>query len=330
MKKWLMLFVCLTMSCAAQADFAAGEEAFKNQRYTEAFQQFLPLADKKGNYREQYYVAYLYLYGLGVAQDEIKGLSYLNESLKENYHMSQALMAFLYSQGQLVPLDKKKAIDLYKQAASQGNISALLNLGVAYYLGDGVMRNIPKAIDYLTQIPIDKQPIAGRYLGEIYLASGDANLISSAQMAYRAAAEANDMASFVALGDMYLSGRGVTPDTQTALAYYTYAASQGDVAAQYTLGILYANGRQVNRNVVDAHAWLSLAAGQKYDPASTALQKLKEEMTLSDLDKARQKLIDIQKNVLGQLESPFKQETEAEQGQGSTGGRKPPKRRRRR
>ena len=311
MKKWLVFFVCLLISCVGRADFATGEEAFKNQRYSEAFQQFLPLAKKSGNYREQYYVAYLYLYGLGVAQNDIKGLDYLRESLKENYHMAQALMGYLYSQGTVVPLDKKKAIDLYKQAAAQGNTSALLNLGVAYYQGDGVMRNIPKAIEYLTQIPIDKQPIAGRYLGEIYMASGDTNAMASAQQAYRAAAEANDMASFMALGEMALYGRGGSADAQTAISYYKYAAANGYVPAQYALGLLYANGSQVPRDVVEAHAWLSLAAGQKYEPAAGALQKLKEEMTLSDVDKARQKLIDLQKNVLGQMESPLKKEQDA-------------------
>ena len=311
MKKWLLLSVFLGWTSVALADFATGEEAFKNQRYSEAFQQFLPLANQQGNYREQYYIAYMYLYGLGVTKNDTKGLSYLRESLKENYHLAQALMAFLYSQGQGVPMDKKKAIELYKKAADQGNTSALLNLGVAYYQGDGVVRNIPKAIEYLEQIPIDQQPITGRYLGEIYLASGDANAVPRAQAAYRAAAEANDLASFVALGDMFLTGRGVTPNTQTAVSYYTYAAAHGYVPAQHTLGVLYANGRQVARNVVDAHAWLSLAVSQKYEPASDALQKLKEEMTLSDIDKARQKLIDLQKNVLGQMESPFKQEQAA-------------------
>ena len=311
MKKWLLLSIFLGWTSVVSADFAAGEEAFKNQRYSEAFQQFLPLANQQGNYREQYYVAYMYLYGLGVTKNDAKGLAYLQESLKENYHLSQALMAFLYSQGQGVPMDKKKAIELYKKAADQGNTSALLNLGVAYYQGDGVVRNIPKAIEYLEQIPIDQQPVTGRYLGEIYLASGDANAISRAQEAYRAAAEANDLVSFVALGDMFLSGQGVTPDVQTAISYYTYAAAHGYVPAQYNLGALYANGRQVPRNLIDAHAWLSLAAGQKYEPAVKALQKLKEEMTLTDVDKARQKLIDLQKNVLGQMESPFKQEQAA-------------------
>ncbi|MBP5343838.1 MAG: sel1 repeat family protein [Alphaproteobacteria bacterium] len=313
MKKWLILFVCLAMNGAVQADFASAEEAFKNQRYSEAFQQFLPLANQQGNYREQYYVAYLYLRGLGVTKNDTKGLAYLKESLKENYHPAQALMAFLYSQGESVPMDKKKAIELYKKAADQGNTSAMLNLGVAYYQGDGVVRNIPKAIEYLEKIPIELQPVTGRYLGEIYLASGDADAVSRAQRAYRAAAEANDLASFMALGDMFLSGQGGTQDAQKAVLYYTYAAAYGYIPAQYALGVLYANGKQVPRNMVDAHAWLSLAASQKYEPAENALQRLKEEMTLSDIDRARQKLIDLQKNVLGKLESPFKQERVAVQ-----------------
>jgi len=127
-----------------------------------------------------------------------------------------------------------------------------------------------------------------------------------------------------------LSGRGGDQNSQTAIAYYTYAASQGYVPAQYILGILYANGNQVARDVVEAHAWLSLAAGQKHEPAVKALQKLKEEMTLSDVDKARQRLIDLQKNTLGQMESPLKEQQDSVADGDGDGPRVRPIRRRRR
>ena len=308
MKKFFLLFVFLCWGLGVKADFSLGEDAFKSQRYSEAFQQFLPLADQ-GNYRAQYYIAYLYLNGLGVNKNDEKGLAYLKESLKENYSLAQALMAFLYNQGIAVQMNKKKAIELYKKAADQGSTFALLNLGIAYYQGDGVVRNTAKAIEYLEKIPIEEEPRAGRYLGEIYLTS-DTDEASRALGAYRSAAEAGDLESYMALGRMYLDGKGVPQDVNRTITYYTYAASQGYVQAQYAMGLLYANGTKVPRNVVLGHAWLSWAANQKYEPAVNALKQLQTEMTVSDTDKARKEFMNLQKNVMGKTEAPFKKEQE--------------------
>ena len=306
MKKIGFILTALLFVMPVHADFLEGEEAFANKRYAEAMQHFRPLADE-GDFRSQYYMAYMYLNGYGVAKNDQIGLKYLEKSLAQNYDLAQALMGFLYSQGQGVPLDRKKAVSLYQKAADQGNTSALLNLGVAYFQGDGVPRNLTKAIELLEKIPVEQQPAAGRYLGDIYLVQDSGNK-DKAMAAYRSAAEVGDLASYTVLAEMYLSGDGVDQDVERSLGYYTYAASQGYAPAQYALGIIYANGREVTRNPVLGHAWLSWAANQNYAPAVTALSQLKGEMTLSDLDRARREFINIQQTVLGKLESPFEEE----------------------
>lgn len=322
----LMLAILLAVS-SVRADFLEGEEAFANKRYTEAMQHFRPLADE-GDFRSQYYIAYMYLNGYGVAKNDQLGLKYLEQSLAQNYHLAQALMGFLYSQGMGVPLDRKKAVALYQKAADQGNTSALLNLGVAYYQGDGVPRNLTKAIELLEKIPVEQQPAAGRYLGDIYLAQ-DSNNTEKAMAAYHSAAEAGDLASYSSLAEMYLNGQGVDQDVERSVSYYTYAASQGYAPAQYALGIIYANGRGVSRNPVLGHAWLSWAANQNYEPAVMALTQLKSEMTLSDLDKARQEFINIQQRVLGKIESPFEDERKAQEAKQAQRARRRTFRRRR-
>ena len=306
MKKLGIALAFLLAVTPLRADFLEGEAAFVSKRYSEAMQNFRPLADA-GDFRSQYYVAYMYLNGYGVSQNEKVGLSYLQKSLDQNYHLAQALMGFLYSQGIAVQKDHKKAVALYQKAADQGNTSALLNLGIAYYQGDGVPRNLAKAIELLSNIPVDKQPAAGRYLGDIYLQQ-DADNVEKAVDAYRSAAEAGDLASYAALAELYMKGRGIGRDTDRAIKYYTYAASRGYAPAQYALGITYVNGRYVARNPVLGHAWLSWAVNQNFPPASDALSQLKKDMSLSDLDKARQEFMNIQQKVLGKIESPFEEE----------------------
>ena len=306
MKKIVLLLFLLVFSQPVFADFADGEAAFGAKRYSEAMLYFRPLADA-GDFRAQYYVAYLYLNGYGVTKNTALGVEYLQKSLDHNYHLAQALMGFLYAQGEVVPVDHKKAISLYQKAADQGNTSAMLNLAVAYYLGNGVPRNLTRAIELLEKIPIDEQPSAGRYLGDIYMMR-DSHKTDAAIRAYYAAAKAGDLAAYAALAKIYLDGTGVASDEERAARYYRYAAEQGYAPAQYALGIMYVNGNGVEANSVLGHAWLTSAASQNYEPATTALNQLKNEMSLTDLDRARQEFINIQNNVIGHGVSPLESE----------------------
>jgi TPR repeat protein len=50
-----------------------------------------------------------------------------------------------------VPQDAAKAVELFKQAADQGNVDAQNNLGVMYYSGEGVPRDSDKAKEWFTK-----------------------------------------------------------------------------------------------------------------------------------------------------------------------------------
>ena len=225
LKKIFLLGVIALYPFAGKADFVTAEEAFKEHRYSEAFKQFLPDADK-GDFRSQYYVGYLYLYGLGVTKNEPKALEYIQASADQEYDTAQALLGFLYDEGRLVPLDKKKAISYYKKAADRGNTSALLNLGLAYYKGEGVAKNDQMAIEMLEQVPLDQQPMAGRYLGEVYLSNPALpDRYQKAVNAYSSSAKNKDIGSFYALGQIYSRSDSGMQDMNRARDFYTYAAS---------------------------------------------------------------------------------------------------------
>ncbi len=306
LKKILLISFLILFSLKGKADFLAGEEAFKNRRYTEAFNKFLPEA-QKGDYRSQYYVGYLYLYGLGVNQDEDLALKYIKQSADQKYDTALALLGYLYDEGRLVPVDKKKAINLYKMAAEQGNTSALLNLGLAYYKGDGILKNDQKAVEMLEKVPLDQQPMVGRYLGEIYKNNKEfPNNYQRAIAAYSASAKAGDLGSFYALGEIYaMLDSGVT-DKKKALEFYTYSASQGYLPAQYLLGIMYVNGDNgLDRDLYVGRAWLELAASQRYEPANSALAQLDEKMTLSEIETSKKESMRLRQEVLEKIESPY-------------------------
>ncbi|KAF9090909.1 hypothetical protein BGX29_011221, partial [Mortierella sp. GBA35] len=67
----------------------------------------------------------------------------------------------------------------------------------------------------------------------------------------------------LALGDLYMDGRGVHQDYQLAMDWYLQAAEQGHPVAQRRLGNLYHNGHGVSRDDSVAMEWYLRAADQK-------------------------------------------------------------------
>lgn len=306
MKK-LVLLSALLLSLPAIATYTDGVNFFENQQYTQAFAEFKPLADK-GDAKSQYYTAYLYLNGFGMsAPDKKKGLEYLTKSTDQGFEKALALLGYLYFRGDGVPLNKKKGIEYYEMAAEGNDSDALLNLGVAYYTGDGVPKDIDKAKEYFEQVDRTKKPVVGLYLGNLYLAGTDDDLKRRVRGLYEVAAVSGEMDAFFALGELYRQGLdGSVPKPDLAAQYHTYAASQGYALSQFALGALYAAGEGMERNLRTAYAWVTIASNSGLPAAAKAQKELESILTLSELDRARRELIEIQRNIIGKVESPLK------------------------
>jgi len=321
---FLSAAICL-IPFGVKADFITGEKYFQEKNYSAAFNAFLPEANK-GDYRSQYYVGYLYLYGLGVTQNSEKAIEYLTASANKNYGDAQSLLGYLYDEGSVVPLNKKKAVEFYRLAADQGDSGAMLNLGLAYYMGNGVSRDIPKAIELLSRVPMDQNPAIGRYLGEIYMNSTEPNKVEKAKNAYITSARAKDVDSFYYLGKIYES-----EDVQKAQPYYLYAAANRFAPAQYLLGMMYVNGEKgAEKNLILGHAWLEMAANQRYEPAVEALATIDRSLTLSQSETAREEFNRLQREVIDRVESPFIAEERSEMKRQEEEKNRPAKRRVRR
>ena len=291
-KVFLSLF--LLVSAPVWAGFTEAINYFDNQQYSQSFSEFKPLADKEYDERAQYYVAYMYLNGFGVAQDTKRGLHYLNKSAEQEYEKALSLLGYLHSVGKFVDQDKDKALKFYLKAAELGDNDALLNLGVMYYTADGVTQSTEKAIEYFEQVDLVSNPVVGRYLADIYQYQSDEN---------------GDLGAFHSLASLAHVGKDEPQDFEKALQYYTYAASQGHAISQYALGILHANGTGVEKNIGTAYAWITLAANQGFFQAIEAQKQLEELFTFSELNQARNKVSKIEQDIIGKIESPLKDYT---------------------
>ena len=140
-----------------------------------------------------------------------------------------------------------------RNAAEQGDVAAQRKLGVLYFAGNGVSKNVLEAVKW-----------------------------------FRKAAEQGDAEAQNTLGAMYVLGEGVPEDATEAVKWYRKAAEQGDISAQTNLGVMYAEGKGVPQDYGEAYAWYSL-----YGQEETALRRVKAELTPEQLIVAQKRAAEL-------------------------------------
>ena len=135
--------------------------------------------------------------------------------------------------------DYKGAFDAWLPLAEGGDLAAMRNIGHLYRWGQGVDRDIDKAI-----------------------------------MWYHRAAEAGFARAQANLAAIYLQGDGVPVDYDRARKWFEAAAHQGNAVAQYNLGLMYELGLGVTVSEPVALGWYNLAAKQGQPDALNRLSLL--------------------------------------------------------
>ena len=99
------------------------------------------------------------------------------------------------------------------------------------------------------------------------------NDFSRAYYWFNLLAEAGHAKAQSNLGLLFLRGRGVQQNTDTALRWFESAAQQGVVSAQFNLGYLYSTLKGKHRNLSRAIHWYSEAAEQGHPTARFRLAR---------------------------------------------------------
>ena len=150
---------------------------------------------------------------------------------------AQYELGFQYYVGNGVAKDLKKAVQLFAQAANQGYAEAQYWLGYCYLEGEGVAKDPKQAVHWFTQ----------------------------------AANQGNVHAQYF-LGSCYYNGKGVDEDPKRAIYWYTQAANQDNAAAQYSLGGCYYNGKGVDKDCRKALEWYRKAQANGFASASISIK----------------------------------------------------------
>ncbi|GBM67151.1 Protein sel-1 1 [Araneus ventricosus] len=124
--------------------------------------------------------------------------------------------------------DKKRAYDLFKQAAELNHLEAGKIVGQAYFFGDVFPQNLTAARYWFEKLATEKgSPFAQMYLGLMYAAGlGNPPHLAKAILHYTFAALGGDTWAQMVMGYRHWAGLGVVPNCESALTYYRKVAKK--------------------------------------------------------------------------------------------------------
>ena len=103
----------------------------------------------KGTLISQFNLGLMYTNGDGVTQNYRKAAKWVRRAAKQGNAEAQYSLGLMYNHGEGVPQDYQKALKWYRLAAERGHAPAQNNLGVMYDDGDGVPQDYIQANKWL-------------------------------------------------------------------------------------------------------------------------------------------------------------------------------------
>jgi TPR repeat protein len=195
--------------------------------------------------------------------DKASQIEVYRQAAEQGDANSQYDLAMMYYRGQGVAQDYKQAFKWFAKAAEQGLAEAQNNLGLMYSEGKGVTRDYQKTFEWYTKAAAQGLPDAQNNLGTVYrTGKGVARDYKQAVNWYRQAAEQGHAEAQNNLGSMYNNGLGVARDYRQAFEWYKKAAEQGNALAQSNLGQMYDTGHGVSQDHKQAFEWFRKSAQQ--------------------------------------------------------------------
>lgn len=268
-------------------------------------------------------LAEMYLKGLNVKKDVYTALELYNRALEFGDRSIYFKVGKVYEDEGLI----NQAISIYNQGHEEGNLKCTQRLGIMYYNGEGVEKDLEKAIEYMEIAAAKKEPHAMYVLAVAYyrlnkfddkrsdiakaLLKEAYELGSPYAADYLACIMLNELKegkdvnknelviyikfgvenelkeSIFKYGYIYEKGIGIEQNYEKAYYYYTLAAETKYIKAMIKLGDWYKIGIFLNRNIDFAIKWYEKAARE------------------DDIE-AIEKLIEIYENGIGGRRSDIK------------------------
>ncbi|RDJ25180.1 sel1 repeat family protein [Bosea caraganae] len=206
----------------------------------------------------------------GGTPDEAKnGVSLFEEAIGLFSHPELKRGLALALQRAPEPLrDEARAIRLLEEAAGQGALPAIVDLGVAYQFGTGVETSLETALQLYETADIQGSAYGAYRAGELYR-DGPAEIrsVPRAMLFYTRAADLGYAAAMNRLGQIAENGEAGIQDYDRAFRRYSEAAARGYTASMSNIGYMYQNGAGRPIDYAKAREWY-LKAFERGDACS--------------------------------------------------------------
>ena len=236
-----------------------------------------------------------------------RAVEHFRKSAELGFPLAQATLGSLCLKGLEIPgHDIPKGIDLLSTAARSRSLSARFNLGMAYYNGDGVPKNVSQASRWF-RLAVKQNFSEAQYTLGVLLIEGEENfpkeeeeglrlLKLAAEQGHLAAKEQlykrgmgtpplNSVISSTAKvpiktdtvrleeARIYYAGVGVPQDYERALSLFSSLARKGNAEAARFLGLMLLTGRGCEKDIPKAENWLRQASASGDKTATRILSQ---------------------------------------------------------
>lgn len=207
-------------------------------------------------------LGYMHLNGMGLAVDPKVAENWFLKGGDLGLAEARFMWARSVLDRQADDADITNAINWLKDAAEAGIPKALTSVGDLLRTGSYTERNVGLAVDYYRRAGELGESAAIKTVGDIYLFAelGDPD-IPKAITAYRAAADNGNTDAMYALSYLFYMDPNSNSDTLTmAFDLAKTASLSWHEQAQWLLGDMYLSGRGSSQDSEQAYFWLDLAA----------------------------------------------------------------------
>jgi len=147
-----LLLVCFSFllhlpAIAEDGLYERGIELVEQKNYEKALKAF-ELGSKTGDLDAMTALGIMYITGVGVVQNDIKGFKYVQDAANKSHPKAQYTLGAIYYLGAGVGIDFNKAFSWISLSADQGYADAQNNLAQMYEAGEGVSQNFEQAYKY--------------------------------------------------------------------------------------------------------------------------------------------------------------------------------------
>lgn len=212
----------------------------------------------EGDSRAQYLIGCFYYFGRKVESNHAIACQWFIKSANQNLVDAQTILGYQYMYGDGVLKDIDKAIHFLEKAQGQGSAYACFLLGKIYQFDKDKKNRFTASGYYVWAIEMGSTE-AKRYRADMYMESGEYK--DALDLYVRALKEGCTESAYNA-ANMFEYGRGCEVNDELAFSLYKHAAENGVMMAQHNLGAYYYNAKHVEKDIKKAFEWYLKAANQ--------------------------------------------------------------------